>query len=67
MPLRMRLSIVILCSLSIGCEAFAWWGLYTRAGRTAFDEMAGILPMAAFPLGILFALGALAVWYFSNR
>lgn len=63
----MRFSIVVLCSLAVACEVFAWWGLYTRAGRTAFDEMAGILPMAAFPLGIVFALAAGGVWYFSSR
>lgn len=63
----MRASIIILFALAVGCEVFAVWGVYTRAGRAAFDEMAGMLPMAAFPLGAVLALAAAGIWYFSRR
>jgi hypothetical protein len=44
--------------------AFGWWGTYTESGRHQFDEMAGIIPMAALALGgLLFAIGlALLLW-----
>lgn len=40
--------------------AFGWWGVETVAGRRRFDEMAGMIPMAAGALGVLVAL--LLVW-----
>jgi hypothetical protein len=45
-----------------GCCAFAYWGLKTPAGRRAFDEMAGIIPMAAGLVGAVFCVVALALW-----
>jgi len=33
--------------------AFGWWGLETTAGRHRFDEMAGMVPLAAGALGAL--------------
>ena len=49
--------------LAVACEAFAFWGLTTAAGRHAFDEMAGMIPLAASGLGVLFGLGALVAWW----
>ena len=38
--------------------AFGWWGANTAAGRQRFDEMAGIIPIAALVLGtVIFAIG----------
>jgi hypothetical protein len=38
--------------------AFGWWGANTAAGRQRFDEMAGIIPIAALVIGtIIFAIG----------
>jgi hypothetical protein len=52
--------------LVIGVLAFAfgWWGYYTVSGRRQFDEMAGIIPLAALALGgLLFVIGlALFLW-----
>jgi len=36
--------------------------LKTPAGRRAFDEMAGIIPMAAGLVGAVFCVVALAIW-----
>ena len=37
----------IVCALAgIACELFAYWGLNTVRGRRAFDEMAGMIPLA---------------------
>jgi hypothetical protein len=47
---------------AMACLAFAYWGLRTPAGRRAFDEMAGIIPMAAGLAGVLFCVVALAIW-----
>lgn len=44
-------------------EAFAYWGLYTVSGRRTFDEMAGMVPLAAAPAGVFFAVCAVvASW-----
>nr|CAS02411.1 putative integron gene cassette protein [uncultured bacterium] len=39
------------------------WGLGTVAGRHAFDEMAGILPLASGAISVLLALFALLAWW----
>ena len=44
--------------LAIGLAVFCWWGLFTSAGRRAFDEMAGMIPWFA---GVLAAVAALVV------
>lgn len=38
--------------------AFGYWGISTVSGRQRFDEMAGMIPMAAAALAVLMALGA---------
>ena len=50
--------------LGVLAVAFGWWGVYTAAGRRQFDEMAGILPLAALALGaLLIVIGlALLLW-----
>jgi hypothetical protein len=54
-------TLLILGTLTV---AFGWWGVYTVAGRRQFDEMAGILPLAALALGaLLIVIGlALLLW-----
>jgi hypothetical protein len=63
----MRATSLVLGVLALACEGLAYWGLRTEAGRSSFDEMAGILPLAAVPAGALLALSALAVWWCSRR
>lgn len=58
---------IFLLAIAVACEAFAYWGLNTVAGRAAFDEMAGIIPLAAAPLGLCFALAALLLWWRRRR
>jgi len=51
----MRNTAIILVALALACEAFAYWGLNTISGRHAFDEMAGMIPLAAAVLGLVLA------------
>ena len=63
----MRTLALILLVIGIACELFAFWGLETHAGRRAFDEMAGMIPFAAAPLGLLFVAAAIVIWWRSLR
>lgn len=49
--------------LGVIALAFGWWGYYTEAGRHQFDEMAGIIPLAALALGALLLLIGLALLF----
>jgi hypothetical protein len=57
-----RALVPLLLVAGAGCFAFAYWGLKTPAGRRAFDEMAGIIPMVAGLVGAVFCVAALALW-----
>ena len=59
----MRPAIVALLLAGIACEVFAYWGMNTVRGRRAFDEMAGILPLAAAPTGVVLILLAAVLWW----
>lgn len=63
----MRLAAFALIVAALGCAAFAWWGVQTPAGRRAFDEMDGIIPLAAVPLGILLLAAGLALLWRHRR
>lgn len=65
--IRMKITAIVLMFLAIACEVFSYWGLNTIAGRQAFDEMAGIIPLAAGLLGALLAVSAVVVWWFGRR
>ena len=54
----MHKATILLLVLALACESFAYWGLSTVSGRRAFDEMAGMIPLASGLLGVLFALGS---------
>lgn len=47
--------------------AFAYWGQYTDPGHRAFDEMDGIYPFLAGPLGNLLAAAAALVGWLGKR
>ena len=65
--LLLRSAAVVLVLGAVLLELFSLWGLNTAAGRSAFDEMAGIIPLAAAPLGLLLLLCALGLWYWERR
>jgi hypothetical protein len=46
----------LLLTTSVPLMLFGWWGVYTAAGRRAFDEMAGMVPFGAGALGALLAV-----------
>ena len=60
----LSLAFVILAVLLAG---FAWWGMNSAGGRGAFDEMAGILPIAAVPASFLPILPAILCWWLADR
>lgn len=50
--------------LGVVTIAFGWWGYYTESGRHQFDEMAGMLPLAALALGpLLLVIGAALLFW----
>ena len=59
----MRVAQLVFIGLAMACEAFAYWGLATTSGRQTFDEMAGMIPLAAGAVGVLFAVVALGAWW----
>ena len=59
----MRIIALVLLVLAIACETFAYWGMSTASGRRAFDEMAGMVPLAAAVAGALFVVVAAVVWW----
>jgi len=63
----MRHLPIFLLITAIACFGFSYWGLNTVAGRAAFDEMAGIIPLAATPLGLLLLLCAAVLWLKRRR
>ena len=42
--------------LAIGLGWFGYWGAYTEAGKKQYDEMAGIIPMAALTTAMIIAV-----------
>ena len=62
----MRTTSFVLAALAVVCGAFSYYGLGTAAGRRQFDEMAGILPLAAGAGAALFAIGGLLAWWRST-
>ena len=62
----MRVVPLVFIGLAVACEAFACWGLTITSGRRTFDEMAGMIPLAASGAGVLFAFVALVAWWRSR-
>ncbi|WP_376092136.1 hypothetical protein ACE7GA_23035 [Roseomonas sp. CCTCC AB2023176] len=61
-------SLALLCLvLAFGLAAFGYWGLATSAGRHAFDEMAGMVPVAALLASPLLGLVALGLAWGARR
>lgn len=52
---------------AVACFGFSYWGLNTVSGRAAFDEMAGMIPLAATPVGLLALLCAAVLWWRRRR
>ena len=62
-----RAVTIVLAACAIACEAFAYWGTATEAGRRTFYEMAGMIPLGSALAGALFAAGAAIGWYVDRR
>ncbi len=63
----MRALSTILLVAALACFGFSYWGLNTASGRAAFDEMAGIIPLAATPVGFLLLIVAAVLWFKSRK
>ena len=55
----MSLPALLLLAVAVALTAFGWWGQNTVAGRQRYDEMAGMIPGAAYWVGL--GLGVIAV------
>jgi multisubunit Na+/H+ antiporter MnhC subunit len=54
--------------LAIGLGTFGYWGVYTEAGRKQYDEMDGIIPVAALATAVVIALSLVILQlYFAFR
>ena len=60
-----RAALICLC-LALLLAGLAWWGLSTPSGRQRFDEMDGMIPVAAGVLAALLAIAAAFSWGFSR-
>lgn len=63
----MRSASLLVVALGLLCGGFSYWGLNSAAGRAQFDEMAGILPLAAMPASFFFLLLAILFWWLADR
>jgi hypothetical protein len=50
-----------LVAIGVALLVFGWWGIYTPAGRRAYDEMAGMIPFFAGVAGGLLLVVALVI------
>jgi len=67
MPKLTWLITALLIVAALACFGFSYWGLNTVSGRASFDEMAGMIPLAATPVGLLLLLGAAVVLWLGRR
>jgi hypothetical protein len=51
----------VLAIVGVLLVGFGWWGVQTVAGRRAFDEMAGMIPLGAGAFGALLLVAALVL------
>lgn len=63
----MRTASFVCSVLAVGLAGLAWWGIFTVAGRHAYDEMAGIVPFGAGLLAAILAVCAMVAWWFGRR
>ena len=52
----MKIAIIILSVLGSILLLFGCWGRYSEAGKSKFDEMAGMIPYGAYYLGIILVI-----------
>ena len=62
----MKPGIIVLLVAGAGLLGFGWWGMSTARGRSAFDEMAGMIPLAAGALGVILLMAG-ALWALLGR
>lgn len=63
----MRAAVLLCLAVAAALTAFAFWGLETQAGRTAYDEMDGLYPLGAAMLAGLLTGGALVLNFLGRR
>jgi heme/copper-type cytochrome/quinol oxidase subunit 2 len=66
----MKTTALFLLVAALLTGSFGYWGMYTKAGRIQYDEMAGMIPWFAQLAAIFFfvvAASLLAVMFFRSR
>lgn len=63
--MRVVVALLLLSAAALG--AFAWWGQYTVAGRTRYDEMDGLYPLGAGLLAGFLVLVAAGIGWLEAR
>jgi hypothetical protein len=63
----MRMLLMLLLVMAALLAAFAYWGIYTRAGRARFDEMDGIIPFTAGAVAVVMLLAAGVAGWLRSR
>ena len=60
----MKIFLIISAILGLSLFIFGYWGQHSGAGRIKFDEMAGMIPLGAYWLGIILILMSLCILLF---
>lgn len=63
----MRSLPLALVAVAIVCFAFGVWGVTSESGKRRFDEMAGMVPLAAVGAGFVLLLSAAVIWWLRTR
>jgi TRAP-type C4-dicarboxylate transport system permease small subunit len=59
--------VLVLALAGSAMLAFGSWGLFTEQGRRHYDEMAGIIPVAAVAAGALLSVAAALIAILTRR
>jgi hypothetical protein len=63
----MRRAAAVLLLPALPCAAFAWWGTFTAAGSSHFDEMAGMIPIFAGVASAVLLLSSAVAGFLGTR
>ena len=60
--MKMTTFAMVLTVIGVAALAFGAWGKFSKAGRTRFDEMAGMIPEGSLYSGAVLLLVAAVLW-----
>jgi hypothetical protein len=62
----MKWCVAAIGMLALAAFVFGWWGVFTEAGRNAYDEMDGIVPFISLASSAPLAVVAVALGFWSG-